>query len=62
MNKQNANLSIDKKRIINQLYKIRNVANLAVLVPNEKVDVYEIQDVISIISDIAQNIIEEVEV
>jgi len=46
---------------LKQLYKIRNVANLAVMCPENKAEAYVLQDVFELVSELVQNLIEEFE-
>ena len=47
--------------ILKRLYKIRNVANLAVFCPEKDVEAYILQDVLELISELTQTAIEEME-
>ena len=47
--------------ILKRLYKIRNVANLAVLCPEEDAAAYVLQDVFELVAEQVQTAIEEME-
>ena len=61
MNKQPVNPNLIPENITSRLYTIRNIANLAVMCPQEEAEVYILQDVFEHISDMAQSLIEEME-
>jgi len=58
MNSQQPNPA---RRIVAQLYNIRNIANLATYCPEKYVDVDVLQDVFEHISCMTQSLIEELE-
>lgn len=47
--------------ILKRLYKIRNVANLAAFWPQTDAEVYILQDILELISELTQTAIEEME-
>ena len=47
--------------VLKRLYKIRNVANLAVFCPERDAEAYVLQDVLELISELTQTAIEEME-
>ena len=61
MNKPQAKPENITWNTLKQLYKIRNVANLAVMCPENKAEAYILQDLFELVSDLAQNMIEELE-
>ena len=61
MNKLNVSSSDKSRKIVSRLYKIRNIANLAVLCPQGDTEVYILQDIFEHISETVQNLIEELE-
>ena len=50
-----------KWEMTKKLYKIRNIANLAVLCPQQDAEIWILQDMLEHISDMIQAIIEELE-
>jgi len=50
-----------KSDIIDRLLTIGNIANMAVLYPQEKAEVYVLQDVFKVVSEMIQDLIEDVE-
>lgn len=61
MNKQPSKCSLIPEQITSRLYTIRNIANIAVLCPQEEVEIYVLQDVIEHIAGMVQSLIEELE-
>jgi len=59
MSSQQPKPGLNPKSICMRLYTIRNIANLAVLCPQQDAEVYVLQDVIEHISHMAQDLIEE---
>ena len=57
--KQQVKPGLSPARIASQLYTIRNIANLAVLCPQEEAEIYILQNVINHISELVQSVIEE---
>jgi hypothetical protein len=53
--------SIDTAKISQRLFTIRNIANLAVLCPDTNAEAYVLQDILDHISELVQNIIEEID-
>ena len=61
MNKQPIKPGITLAQIASRLYTIRNIANLAVLCPQEEAEIYILQNVIEHISALTQNLVEKIE-
>jgi hypothetical protein len=54
------NAGFNKTDISLRLYSIRNIAVLAAKCPQESVEVYLLQDVVSHLADMAQSLIEDI--
>ena len=50
---------IDQAEIARRLYRIRNIANLIYLCPEEKAESYLLQDSVAQVSEMVQDLIEE---
>ena len=61
MKNRNTNPSIDMAGVLQRLYTIRNIANLAADCPESKAEAYILQDVTEHISEMLQCLIESVE-
>jgi len=61
MNRQPAERGPVTEQITSRLYTIRNIANLAVVCPQEEAEVYVLQDVLEHIAGMVQSLIEELE-
>ena len=59
--KQLTKAGVSLVRIASQLYTIRDIANIAVLCPQEEAEIHILQNVIDHISAMAQSLIEEIE-
>ena len=55
------NNPIDIGLILNKLYTIRNIANVAFQCPDKYAEAYVFQDILNHISEMAQSLIEEVD-
>jgi hypothetical protein len=61
MNAQAAKPALDRGEITARLYQIRNIANLMVLCPEGKAELYVLQDVADHVSDMIQALIEDLD-
>ena len=61
MKTQPVNPNIDMAAIAQRLYTIRNIANLAVMCPQEDAEVYILQDIFEHVSQMIQSLLEDVE-
>jgi len=60
MNRQQINQSIEKTAIVQRLYTMRNICNVAFFCPEKNAEAYVLQDIINHISEMAQSLIEDI--
>jgi hypothetical protein len=61
MSSRQSNHGLEPKYIATRLYTVRNIANLAVLCPQQDAEVYVLQSVIEHISEMVHSLIEDLE-
>jgi hypothetical protein len=60
MNNQKNNTELDKSGVTHRLFLIRNIAALAAHFPEEKAEVYLLQNVVNHIADMVADLIEDI--